>query len=87
MSRSFLPLSFLALLSAACTSQAGPFVTQIRYAGPGLIAVEKCMVEFTKFTNTISTEDCGTEVIAVGPQPGAPPQQMAPQVVPMPPPR
>jgi len=76
-------LALLLLLTAGCVSQAGPFVTHIRYAGPGLLAVEKCMVEFTKFTNTVSTEDCSTEVVAIGPV--AP--QMVPQVVPVPPPR
>lgn len=88
MSRGFLVL--VLVLAAGCTSQAGPFVTNIRYAGPGLLSVEKCMVEFTNYgTNVgshVSTEDCTNEVIALRPPmpPEPPPRQSAPPAPPPP---
>jgi len=60
-------LALLSLLVAGCTSTAGPFVTSIRYGGPGLLVLEKCMVEHTKVGNHIATTDCFDETVAIGP--------------------
>lgn len=58
-------LGFVAI--AGCTSTAGPFVTHISSAGPGLLRVEKCEVVMSKWTNTIDVGDCTAEMVPVQP--------------------
>lgn len=53
------------LVMAGCSSHAGPFITHISPAGPGSIMVQKCMVEYSKFNNEISTSDCTTRTLRI----------------------
>jgi type IV secretion system protein VirB7 len=71
-------LGFAAL--AGCTSTAGPFVTHISSAGPGLLRVESCEVTFSKWSNSIDVGDCTAEMVPV--QPGDP--RVAPATQPPP---
>lgn len=76
-------LTVLGALGAGCTSTAGPFVTHISSAGPGLLRVEKCDVVFSKWSSSISTTDCTEEMVPVQPGdpravPVAPPVSLAP---------
>ena len=64
----------------ACTSTAGPFVTNIRAAGPGRLSVTQCEVTFSKWTSSISTDEdsCSVSIVEIPTQ--APVvQQLQPQ--------
>ena len=70
-----LPVSLFALLSlgalAGCASTAGPFVTSVSSAGPGLLRVEKCEVAFSPWGHAhIENGECFVEMVPV--QPGEP---------------
>jgi len=59
-------LILAALALTACTSTAGPFITNISSAGPGRIRVEKCTVEFSSLGYyRIETGECSNEVVAI----------------------
>ena len=74
--RCFAPLAPLALLAvltlvAGCASTAGPFVTSVVSAGPGLLRVEKCEVAFSPWGHAhIENGECCVEMVPV--QPGDP---------------
>lgn len=63
-------LTALAALIAslsACTSTAGPFVTNVSSAGPGRLRVEKCEVEFSPYGYAhVQTGECTTETVSTG---------------------
>ncbi len=64
-SRSVAALAVLALLSG-CTTTAGPFVTNISGAGPGMLRIDKCEVEFTTWGyQHISTGECTSETVSI----------------------
>jgi hypothetical protein len=56
-------LGIVACSLAACSSTAGPFITDIKPVGPGRLHVEKCKVEFDRSDNTVSTKECTYEYI------------------------
>lgn len=58
-------LAIILFASVGCTSHAGPFITSISPTGPGQIAVQKCMVEYSKFNNEISMSDCTMRTIHI----------------------
>jgi hypothetical protein len=69
------PLSLL----SACTSTAGPFITRIESAGPGLLRVERCEVVFSTWgSNHIETGECSDVMVPV--QPGDPARGPKPPV-------
>lgn len=69
-----LPLPFVLLplsLVTGCASTAGPFVTNVSSAGPGLLRVEKCEVAFSPWGHAhIENGECFVEMVPV--QPGEP---------------
>jgi len=52
------PVLFVAFAVSACTSQAGPFVTNISSDGRGGLNVEKCMVKLDRNINTVEASQC-----------------------------
>lgn len=55
------------LLLTGCVSTAGPFVTNISVAGPGVLRVERCDVEFSPWGyNHIENGECSEELVQVG---------------------
>ncbi len=54
---------------AGCTSQAGPFVTNISSDGQGNLVVEKCMVELQRQISTVQNTNCTNTTIALGAKP------------------
>lgn len=66
-------IAFLTVAITGCTTQAGPFVTNISSDGKGNIMVEKNTVIVNGFTGTVSSGDHPTqEVIKVVPAPAQP---------------
>ena len=53
-------------LCTACTSSAGPFVTNVSSDGHGNLIVEKCMVELQRQISTVQNSNCTTTPIALG---------------------
>jgi hypothetical protein len=51
---------------AGCTSQAGPFVTNISSDGHGNLIVEKCMMELQRQINTVENSNCNDTTISLG---------------------
>ena len=51
--------------TAACSSKAGPFVTNISSNGAGGIVVEKCMVRLDRMINTVESADCTNTTIQI----------------------
>lgn len=43
---------------AGCSSNAGPFVTNISSDGKGGLIVEKCMVRLDRMINTVESSNC-----------------------------
>jgi len=48
----------LAFTAVGCTSQAGPFVTNISSDGRGGLTVEKCMMLLNRNLNTVENSQC-----------------------------
>lgn len=46
------------IITAGCSSKAGPFVTNISSDGRGGLTVEKCMVRLDRTINTVESSDC-----------------------------
>ncbi len=55
----------LALVLSGCTTQAGPYVTNISSGGEGKVVVEKCMVELNRFITMLSNKDCRSVTIQI----------------------
>lgn len=56
-------ITCLILLTILGCSSAGPFVTNISSDGQGGLIIEKCSVQYNKFTNSVSTKECTTTTI------------------------
>jgi hypothetical protein len=57
-------LAIAAALQAGCASTAGPFVTNVSSAGPGMLSVEKCEVTFSPWGYYhIENGDCTTQTV------------------------
>lgn len=54
------------IILAGCTSQAGPFVTNISSDGQGNLVVEKCMVELQRQISTVQNSGCSNTTISLG---------------------
>ena len=56
----YLKLMLLSILAiaAGCTSQAGPFVTNISSDGRGGLVVEKCMISLQRQLATVENSGC-----------------------------
>lgn len=67
--KSFAPLLFVAVAVSACTSEAGPFVTNISSDGRGGINVEKCMVKLDRNINTVEASQCTSNNITLSQHP------------------
>ncbi len=61
-----LRLATVALVVAGCTSTSGPYITNITRSRPGVLVVEKCMVEYSQFTETVSTKNCRHHEVDIG---------------------
>lgn len=53
-------MAFVLLATTGCVSTAGPFITNVLPAGDGRVSIEKCKVNYNKFSNTISMGQCDT---------------------------
>ena len=58
----YILLILCGFILTAC-SYAGPYVTNISRAQDGKFTVEKCMIRYNPFGNTISSENCINQVI------------------------
>lgn len=59
MKKVIISLVFLSsTILAGCSSQAGPFVTNISSDGRGGLVVEKCMVRLDRMINTVESSSC-----------------------------
>ncbi len=56
-------LSFPFFSLLGCTSQAGPFVTNISSDGAGGLVIEKCMVSLQRQIHTMQNADCTNSTI------------------------
>lgn len=56
----------LAIVTAACASYAGPFVSNISSDGRGGIVVEKCLARYDQFSATVGNSNCTTHNIKLG---------------------
>jgi len=66
--KKLLSVSALIIL-AGCTSQAGPFVTNLSSDGQGNLVVEKCMVELQRQISTVQNTNCSNTTISLGVKP------------------
>ncbi len=48
----------VSILALTACSTAGPFVTNISSSGDNTLTIEKCMIQFSAFTSTISNKNC-----------------------------
>lgn len=51
-------MALMAVVLGGCSSQAGPFVTNVSSNGAGSIIVEKCMVNLNRAINTVEAANC-----------------------------
>lgn len=59
-------LLFLAAsMLGACTTLAGPFVTNISHDGEGHLTVDKCNVTYNAFLATVGNSNCTSSVVKV----------------------
>ena len=66
MKKVILSLVFLSsVILAGCSSQAGPFVTNISRDGRGGLVVEKCMVRLDRMINTVESSSCTNSSITL----------------------
>ena len=61
-----------AFLVTGCATTAGPFVTNISSDGRGGLVIEKAMVEYSQWSEGITTKDHTTTTIYIGTVPTQP---------------
>ena len=69
------------LMVTGCVSTAGPFVTNISSDGRGGLVIEKAMVEYSQWSDGVTTKNHTTTTIyigTVGAQPSAPTEPAQP---------
>lgn len=49
----------------ACTTLAGPFVTNISHDGEGHLNIEKCNVTYNAFLSVVGNTNCSSSVVKV----------------------
>lgn len=70
MKKVILPLLFAtSFIISGCSSQAGPFVTNISSDGRGGLVVEKCMVRLDRMINTVESSSCTNSSITLSSSP------------------
>ena len=86
MSKTQLVCAFLVSVSVAiagCTTTAGPFVTNISSDGQGNLVIEKAMVEYSQWSDGITTKNHTTTTIHIGaPSPAMIPEPAVPKGAP-----
>lgn len=58
-------VSFMMALLTGCSSEAGPFVTDVSSNGMGGLTVEKCMVNLNRAINTVEADKCSNVPVQV----------------------
>ena len=64
------------LMVAGCATTAGPFVTNISSDGQGGLVIEKAMVEYSQWSEGISTKNHTTSTICIGYPAAQPPEAL-----------
>lgn len=64
----YLIIILMAIGLIGCATTAGPYVTNISSDGKGNLIIEKGVVEYNPWTNTISTKNATTFTIQVVPE-------------------
>lgn len=54
-----------AALLVSCTSQAGPYITNISNTGPNKVLIEKCTAQFNALLFSVHNGDCTTHELTL----------------------